>query len=62
MDCTVVSALTILDKVISPAIPDGANEVYDYCNQLVDKILYGEITAEDAAKELFEKGNEIMAR
>jgi len=47
---------------ISPAIPDGANEVYDYCNQLVDKILYGEITAEDAAKELFEKGNEIMAR
>lgn len=47
---------------ISPAIPDGANEVYDYCNQLVDKILYGEITAEDAAKDLFEKGNEIMAR
>lgn len=47
---------------ISPAIPDGANEVYDYCNQLVDKILYGEITAEDAAKELYEKGNEIMAR
>lgn len=47
---------------ISPAIPDGANEVYNYGNQLVDKILYGEITAEDAAKELFEKGNEIMAR
>lgn len=47
---------------ISPAIPDGANEVYDYYNQLVDKVLYGQITSADAAKELFEKGNEIMAR
>ena len=47
---------------ISPAIPDGANEVYDYCNQLVDKILYGQITSEDAAAELFKQGNKIMAR
>lgn len=47
---------------ISPAIPDGANEVYDYYNQLVDKILYGQMTSADAAAELFEKGNEIMAR
>lgn len=49
-------------SAISPAIPDGANEVYDYANQLVDKILYKEITAADAATELFNKGNEIMAR
>lgn len=47
---------------ISPAIPDGANEVYNYYNELVDKILYGQITSEDAAKELFEKGNIIMNR
>lgn len=47
---------------ISPAIPDGANEVYDHYNQLVDKIMYGQITSADAAAELFEKGNEIMAR
>lgn len=49
-------------SAISPAIPDGANEVYDYANQLVDKILYKEISAADAAEELFHKGNEIMAR
>lgn len=49
-------------SAISPAIPDGANEVYDYANQLVDKILYQEISAADASEELFNKGNEIMAR
>ncbi len=49
-------------SAISPAIPDGANEVYDYCNQLVDKVLYGEMTAEEASAELFKKGNEIMGR
>ena len=45
-------------SAISPAIPDGANEVYDYYNQLVDKILYGQMTAED----LFKMGNQIMSR
>ena len=47
---------------ISPAIPDGANEVFDYANQLVDKVLYGEMNAKDAAAELYEQGNIIMAR
>ncbi|MBP3544342.1 MAG: carbohydrate ABC transporter substrate-binding protein [Lachnospiraceae bacterium] len=49
-------------SAISPAIPDGANEVYDYCNQLVDKVLYGEMTAEEASAELYKKGNESMGR
>lgn len=49
-------------SAISPAIPDGANEVYDYSNQLVDKVLYGEMTAQEAAKELYEQGNAIMSR
>lgn len=47
---------------ISPAIPDGANEVYNYYNDLVDQIHFGKITSEAAAKELFEKGNIIMDR
>ncbi len=47
---------------ISPAVPDGASEVYDYANQLVDMVLYGEMTAQDAAADLFTKGNEIMGR
>lgn len=49
-------------SAISPAIPDGANEVYDYSNQLVDKILYGEMTAAEAAEDFITKANEIMAR
>lgn len=49
-------------STITPPVPDGANEVYDYCNQLVDKILYGEITAEEAAQDLLKQGNEIMGR
>ncbi len=49
-------------SAISPAIPEGANEVYDYANQLLDKVLYGQMTAEEASAELFKQGNEIMAR
>ena len=49
-------------SAISPAIPDGANEVYDYYNQLVDKILYGQMTAQEAAEDLFKMGNQIMSR
>ena len=49
-------------SAISPAIPDGANEVYDYVDQLVDKVLYKQMTAEEAAQDLFEQGNAIMAR
>ena len=48
-------------SAISPAIPDGANEVYDYSNQYIDQILAGSMTAEEAAQALFDKGNEIMA-
>lgn len=48
-------------SAISPAIPDGANEVYDESNKLVDKVLNKEIDAKTAAQNLFDKGNEIMA-
>ena len=48
-------------SAISPAIPDGANEVYDYSNQYVDQVLAGAMTAEEAAQATFDKGNEIMA-
>lgn len=56
------NVITPNSSPISPAIPDGANEVYDYSNQLVDKVLYGEMTAAEAAAELYEQGNIIMAR
>lgn len=47
---------------ISPAVPEKASEVYDYANQLVDMVLYGEMNAQEAAADLFAKGNEIMGR
>ena len=47
---------------INPPIPDGAMQVYDYCNQLIDRILFGQISAEEAAVALYERGNEIMAQ
>ena len=47
---------------INPPIPDGANEVYDYYYQLIDQILLGISTSEEAAVRLFEQGNEIMAK
>lgn len=47
---------------INPPIPDGAIEVYDYYNQLIDRILIGQITAKEAAEALYEQGNKIMAK
>jgi len=47
---------------INPPIPNGANEVYDYYYQLIDQILLGISTSEEAAVRLFEQGNEIMAK
>lgn len=49
-------------SAISPAVPEGANEVYDYANQLVDKILYGQMDAKAAAEDLYTQGNTIMSR
>lgn len=47
---------------INPPIPDGAIEVYDYYNQLIDRILIGQITAREAANALYTQGNKIMAK
>lgn len=47
---------------ISPAVPDGASEFFDYANQMVDMVLYGEMNAQDAAADLFAQGTEILGR
>ena len=47
-------------STINPAAPNGANEVYDLLKNLEEQVLYGQITAEDAAKQLFEEGNAFM--
>lgn len=45
---------------ISPSDPKAATKVYQYADELVHRLLDGEITAEQAAQELFEQGNRIM--
>ena len=46
---------------MNPPAPEGNSEVTDVLKKLEEKIGYGEITAEEAAKEFFEKGNEIYS-
>lgn len=45
---------------ISAADPDGATEVYKYADQLIRRILDGELSASEAAKELYNQGNTLM--
>lgn len=45
---------------ISPSDPEAATKVYHLADELSRKILDGEITASEAARELFEQGNQIM--
>lgn len=47
---------------INPPAAAGANEVYDIQARLEEQVLYGLITPEEAAKQLFEEGNEAMKR
>ena len=45
---------------ISPSDPMAATEVYNCADELIRRILDGELTAAEAAQELFERGNQIM--
>ena len=46
---------------IDPPMPNGSSEVTELLLQLEEKVAYGQMTSEEAAQELFTKGNEIMA-
>lgn len=48
-------------STINPPAPNGANEVYDLMKNLEEQVLYGQISAADAAQQLFDGGNEYMA-
>ena len=45
---------------ISPSDPELATDVYYCADELIRRILDGEMTAAEAAQELFEQGNQIM--
>ncbi len=49
-------------SAINPASPDGTSEVLEVIDSLEAKVLYGEMTAADAATQLLEQGNAILAK
>ena len=46
---------------VNPAPPEGSSEVSSLIGKMIERVCYQEISAEDAAQEIFEQGNEIMA-
>lgn len=45
---------------INPPASDNANQVFDLIDQLEEQLCYGQIDSAEAAKQLFEQGNEMM--
>lgn len=46
---------------INPPAPASGSEVNDQIKTLTEQVLYGEITAKQAAQQLYEKGNAILS-
>lgn len=49
-------------SAINPPAPEGASEVSELVDQLVEKVSYGEATAAEAAEQLYTQGNEKLAK
>lgn len=47
---------------ISPCPPDKATEVFSLADDLVEKVLYGQLTAKEASSQLFNEGNGILQK
>lgn len=68
LDETTQKVITFVNDVVSanssqvnPPSTNGASEVNDLINKLQEQVCYGQLSAEDAGKQLFEQGNQIMA-
>lgn len=68
LDETTQKIITFVNDVVSanssqvnPPSTNGASEVNDLINKLQEQVCYGQLSAEDAGKQLFEQGNQIMA-
>lgn len=48
-------------STISPPAPTAASEAYNLNDELVEKVCYGQMTAEEAAQRFYTEGNAIMA-
>lgn len=47
-------------SLITPVAPPKAAEVHQLANELVEKIMYGELTSEEASAQLYQQGNTIL--
>ena len=68
LDETTQKVITFVNDVVSanssqvnPPSTNGASEGNDLINKLQEQVCYGQLSAEDAGKQLFEQGNQIMA-
>ena len=68
LDETTQKVITFVNDVVSanssqvnPPSTNGASEVNDLINKLQEQVCYGQLSAEDAGKQLFEQGTQIMA-
>ena len=57
----VTNVLSPNSSVMSPLVPDGANEFEAVHASIQEAICYGSISAEDAAKQLYEEGNAVLS-
>ena len=46
---------------INPPAPAGANEFYNILTNLEEQVLYGQLTPEEGAQQLFDQGNKALA-
>ncbi len=53
--------VTPTSSVINPPAPEGSAEVSKLVDQLVESVCYKQTTAKDAAAELYQKGNAMLA-
>lgn len=47
---------------ISPCPPAGATEVFALGNELVEKVLYGQLTAAEASAQFYQEGTQILGK
>lgn len=47
---------------INPPTPGNASEVFSLIDSLTEQVLYGQLTAEEAAEQLFTQGNGYLAK
>ncbi len=69
LDASSQKATDFVNNVVTPnsapidaPSPEGSAEVIEQVNQLVEKVCYGETTAEEAAAQLLSVGNEALSK